>query len=176
MKEYKAGWRYYFFLVFFFLVSLMGIRIIWMLLNGEVLDGDEEMSRELALFLATMFAIVMVTYIETTVVLIWQLVHFRGCALKITASGVENTLVFINLLAFVLVLPVKRIPWEAVKYADLDDGGPYIRVRMNQLDACWLAKLLLWILGYQFCISFVKPQVTCEDVKKYANLFSVAEK
>ena len=173
MKEYKAGWRYYFFLIFFFLVSLMGIRVIWMLLNGEVLNGDEEMSREMAIFLSVMMGLAFSTYIETAVALIWQLVRFRGCCLQITASGVENTLVYVNILAFVLVLPVKRIPWEAVKYADLDDQTPYIRVDPKQVEAGTLAKLLLKILGFQFALSFVKPQVTSEDVKPFVHRFSV---
>lgn len=173
MKEYKAGWRYYFFLIFFSLVSVLGSRVIWMLLNGEVLDGDEEMSRGMAVFLTVMISLVLSTYIQTAATLLWQLLRFHGCALEITSVGVEHTLVYVNILAFVLVFPVRLIPWEAVRYADLEEDMPYIRVDIKRVEACKLAKLLLWIMGFQFCVSFVKPRVTCEDVKPFAHRFSL---
>lgn len=173
MKEYKAGWRYYFFLIFFGLVSILGARVIWMLLSGEVMDGDEEMSREMAIFLSVMVGIAFSTYIETAAVLLWQLIRYGGCALEITENGVENTLVFVNILAFVFVVPVKLIPWEAVKYTDFDDNHPYIRVNTKMVQAGWLAKLILLVLGYQFCNSFVKPNVTCDEVKRYQHRFAV---
>lgn len=172
MKEYKAGWRYYFFLIFFSLVSVLGARVIWMLLSGEVMDGDEEMSRGMAIFLSVLIGLAFSTYIETAAVLLWQLIRFDGCALEITENGIENTLVYVNILAFMFVFPVKRIPWEAVKYADFDDE-PYIRVDTKQVRAGWFAKAILFVLGYHFCLPFVKPKVSCDDVRCYQHRFCV---
>ncbi|MBE6975293.1 MAG: hypothetical protein E7436_07365 [Ruminococcaceae bacterium] len=175
MKDYKAGWRYYFFLIFFALASALGIRVIWMLLGGEVMDGDEEMGRGMAIVLSVLIALAFSTYIETSVVMLWQLLRFHGSVLRITDNGVENTLVYVNVLAFVFVFPVKLIPWDAVKYADLEDEVPYIRLKTKEVDAGGLAKLILWILGYQFCLPFVKPKVSSDDVKQYCHRFSVSE-
>ena len=170
--QHKAGWRYYFFLVFFGAASILGLRVIWMLLNGQVMDGDQPMSRGVAVILSIVIGIAFSTYIETTLILLWQLLRYNGCGLEITEKGVEHTLVWVNILCIVLVLPVRCIPWEAVKYADLENG-PYIRVHVKQVDAGLLAKAILWVLGYHFCYSFVKPAVTSGEIERYQHRFSI---
>lgn len=172
MKACKAGWRYYFFLIFFAAASVLGMKVIWMLLNGEVMDDSGDMSAAASVSLSILIGIAFSTYVETAVMMLWQVLRFDGCLLEINQNGIENTLVFVNILAIVLVVPVKRIPWEAVTYTDFDDD-PYIRVNTKKVRAGRLAKLLLMIMGYQFCLSFVKPKVTCDEVKCYEHRFSV---
>ncbi len=98
--------------------------------------------------------------------LLLQLLRHRGQLLELTERGIENTLVFLNLFAIVLVLPVKCIPWGAVKYADLG-REPYIRVNTGKVNAGVIARLVLWVVGYHFCYSFVRPAVTAEEIKQY---------
>lgn len=170
--RHKAAWRYYFFLILFAGTSVLGLRAIWMLLNGEVMEEDGEMSRGMAVFMSVIIGLVLSTYIETTLVLLLQLLRYGGCGLEITEKGVEHTLVWVNILCIILVLPVRCIPWEAVKYADFENG-PYIRIRMKQVDAGLLAKAILWVLGYHFCYTFVKPAVSAEEVQRYQHRFSI---
>lgn len=171
MKEYKLAWRVYFFLILFTGVCLLGIRVIYMLLNGEVSDNGEEMSRVVAVVISLMLGVVLLSYIFTTLRLWIQLIKYDRCGLFITENGIENTVVFINVLAFVIVVPVRLIPWESVTYYDVVDKTPYIRVKTRLVKAGWIAKLLLGIMGYTFCYSFVKPNVEDADIEPYKYRF-----
>lgn len=175
MLGHKAGWRYYFFLIFFGAASVLGCCVVGMLLRGEVMDGDQEMSRSMAVLLSVGLTLAFSTYIETTLVLLRQLVQFNGCGMQITPKGVEHTLVWVNVLCVVLVFPVRCIPWEAVKYTDFDDD-PYIRVDVKKVDAGPMARLVLWVLGYNFLAGFVKPGVTASEIQRYAHRFSLEGK
>ena len=172
MKQYKATWRYYFFLIFFSLASLLGLRVLFMLFNGQVkFDDNEAIDRFLVIITCTMIIIVLSTWISSCLRMLFQLIKHKKSLVTITPNGIENTLVFINLFAFVIVSPVKLIPWEAVKYYDGDEN-PYIRINVNMVKAGWFAKLLLRVLGYHFCYSFVKPIVSSDDVEDYEYRFS----
>ncbi len=176
MKEYRAAWRYYFFTALFTCVTFLGMYVIWMLLSGRVSFSDGEMNKIIAILLSIMIGVVLCTYAITAFNLIKQLVKHKRCVLTVTSAGVENTLVFIAVLAFVIVLPVKLIPWEAVTYYDTDldkNGSPYIRVKTKYVDAGLLAKFALMIMGYSFCISFVKPCVSYNEVDCYKERFNL---
>ena len=87
-----------------------------------------------------------------------QLVVHKGKAFTITEQGVENTLTCVILFALIFVLPVKRIPWEAITYAD--DEDTYIRAKRKGVEAGFLAKTIVAVKGYSFCAGFIKPKMT----------------
>ena len=171
MKEYKLGWRYWFFLILFSGVLLIGGKAVFMLFAGQVTMEDGTIDLLFNRVMAVALSVVLLTYLITVINLVKFLVLHRGCGLSITYQGIENTAVFINVLAFVLVLPVKLIPWEAVTY--VDDEAAYIRVNTKFIQAGFLAKLILKIFGFNFCHSFVKPKVKLEDILVYQHLFKI---
>ena len=169
--KYKAAWRYYFFLILFSSVALLGAKVIFMLLNGEIMYEDEPMHKSVAILISIPLCVVLSNYVITSYTLLRQLIKFEKSVVTITPEGIENTLVFLNLFAFIFVLPVKLIPWEAVKY--FDEENTYIRVNTKLVKAGWFAKLLLLVLGYQFCYSFIKPNVKSEEITPYQHLFKL---
>ena len=172
MRQYKVTWRYYFFLFLFLGTTILGTRAVYMILNGEVTYYDEDMSRAFEIALSIPLSLVLLTYAKTTFTMIKQLFKFNKSGVTITENGIENTLVFINVLAFVMVSPVKLIPWEAVTFYIDVDGAPYIRVNVRLVKASWFAKLLLLVLGYNFGFPFVKPKVEMLDIMPYTYKFS----
>lgn len=174
MKEYKVGWRVYVFLCLFIILLLGTANAIAMLLTGQVADENGEIDKVFNIIVSAMLSIVLFTYAYTTYNTLRQLFKFKGNGLTITSNGIENTVVFIYVLAFIIVVPVKQIPWEAVTYYDPNNNAPYIRVKRSQVEAGWFAKLLL-LLGYHFCYSFVKPCVTDEDIAPYKYRFNIKE-
>lgn len=173
MKNYKLNWRYWFFLILFLIILILGIRTEYLFLTGQILDENGEKIG----FLWSLIPVVVITpilflYLISFINMIKLFIKNKGCGLIITYDGIENTAVVLKLFAFVLVLPVKCIPWESVKYYDNDDDTPYIRVDTKQVQAGFLAKIILKILGYNFCYSFVKPDVSTEDIDCYAYRFS----
>lgn len=172
MKEYKAGWRYYFFLTFFIGVVLLGMRVIFMLLAGRISDENGQLTKTISYGLAIMIGIVLSTHVLTVFNLLKQIILHKGSVVTLSDYGIENTVVFINLFAFMIVVPVKIIPWEAVTYYD-EDYNPYIRVDVTEVECGGVAKLLLKVLGYHFCLSFVKPEVTSMDLLMYKERFNL---
>ena len=178
MKTYKAGWRYYFFAILFTTVSLLGLRGEQMLLTGQVSFGDDLTAGEnrfLCIFSAVILFLPLWTYILSSFRLWKQIIRYRGAVITLTDAGVEHTLVFAWLFAFVFIKPVKLIPWEAVKYFDDEEGHPYVRLHVKQVKAGWLAKLILRLRGFLFHVSFVKPRVSVEDVNAYQDRFSLED-
>lgn len=174
MKEYKLNWRYWFFLIFFISVLLIGGKAIFMLFCGQVTMEDGTTDLFFNRVMAVALLVVLSTYLVTVINLLKFLILHNGCGLSLTHQGIENTAVFINVMAFVLVLSVKLIPWEAVTYVDDEDA--YIRVNTKFIQAGFLAKIILKIFGFNFCYSFVKPKVTAEDLKPYEYRFSLKDK
>lgn len=175
MHRFKLNWKVYFFLSFFSLVIIIGARAVYMLLGGQVSYGEdgEEIGKGLSVFMAVLVSLVLSTYFITVLNLLKQIICFKRTALTITENGIENTLILLNLFAFVFVVPVKLIPWEAVKYFDSDNGIPYIRINIKEIEAGFLAKAVLFVLGYDFCFGFVKPHVCVEDVLQYQHRFNL---
>ena len=178
MKTYKAAWRYYFFAILFTVVSLMGARALYMLFAGQVSFGDDLTAGEnkfLCIFAAVVLFFPLLSYLRSALCLWIQILRYKSAVITLTDAGIENTLVFTWLFAFVFIRPVKLIPWEAVKYSDEESGRPYIRVRVKETQARWLARLILRIQGFIFLYSFVKPRVDLEDIRPYSHRFKPEE-
>ena len=178
MKTYKAAWRYYFFAILFTVVSLMGARALYMLFAGQVSFGDDLTAGEnkfLCIFAAVVLFFPLLSYLRSALCLWIQILRYKSAVITLTDRGIENTLVFTWLFAFVFIRPVKLIPWEAVKYYAPEDGHPYVRLRAKEVKAGWLARLILRLKGYIFLVSFVKPRVLSEDVEIYRDRFSLEE-
>ena len=178
MKTYKAAWRYYFFAILFTAVSLMGARVLYMLLTEGVSFGDDLTAGEnrfLSILLTVVLFFPLLSYLRAAWYLWRQLIKFKGAVITLTDAGIENTLVFTWLFAFVFIRPVKLIPWEAVKYYAPEDSHPYVRLRAKEVKAGWLARMILKLKGYGFLFSFVKPRVPAEDVDIYRDRFALEE-
>lgn len=173
MKEYKLNWRYWFFFVLFLITLVFGCRAEYLFLTGQMLDENgEKLGFLWSLILAVVIASVLVFYLASFVNMLRLLLQNKGCGLKISDAGIENTAVVLQFLAFVLVLPVKYIPWKSVKYYSAADNTPYIRVDTKQVQAGFAAKIILKISGYNFCKGFVKPCVVSEDIECYLYKFA----
>ena len=178
MKTYKATWRYYFFAILFTAVTLMGTRALYMLSAGQVSFGDDLTAGEnkfLCIFAAVVLFLPLMSYARSSYYLWRQLIKYKGSVITLTDKGIENTLAFTWLFAFVFIRPVKLIPWESVKYYDENDGHPYVRLRTKEVRAGWLARLILRMWGFMFLHSFVKPHVSAEDVNVYKHRFSLED-
>ncbi len=177
-KTYRAGWRYYFFLILFTATSLLGARVEHMLWTGQVSFGDDLAAGEnrfLSVLTAVILLLPLLSYGRSACCLGWQLIKHKGAIITLTDAGVENTLVFIWLFAFVFIRPVKLIPWEAVKYCDEEDGHPYLRLRTKEIRARWLARLILRVQGFGFLYTFAKPKVIAEDIRPYREKFRLED-
>ena len=177
MKDYKLNWRYWFFLILFLIILILGIRVEYLALTGQIVDENGEKLGFLWTFIpVAVITPILLLYLTSFINMLKLFIRNEGCGLKISDEGIENTAVMLKLFAFVFVLSVKQIPWESVKYYTSNDNMPSIRVDTKQVQAGFFAKIILKILGYNFCYGFVKPYVLTEDIDCYAYRFSINAK
>lgn len=137
--------------------------------TGRVADENGE---ALAPVWNTVFYIVITiigtTYFITFLALILQFIRFKSAAFTLDSDGIHNTLCIVMLFAFVLVVPVKFIPWSAVKSLDTDDEVVSVRLNTAQVQASRLGKLILAVRGYSFCYTFTKEALSAEETQQIA--------
>lgn len=174
--EHKVGWRFWFFLIFLAAVLPLGVRVICMLLSGEiVMEDNSPISPLVAWGISAILCFPLLTYFISVLTMLRQVIVYKRRALTITYEGLENTLTFVNLFAFILVVPIKFIPWEAINYYDDKEKFPCVRVSVKQIKASPIAKAILFVRGYMFCANFCKPIVTHSEIDQYKHRFRLKD-
>lgn len=169
MKLHKLNGRYLVCCLFLLSVLILAGRVIYMLVQGQVSDHGKEMSSFITVIIIAVIALPVSTYVYSFIIMLKQYIKHKGNAYTLTQNGIENTLTFINLFAFIFVLPVKKIPWEAIKVIDNSEGFYQIRVSIKMIEASLLAKGIMFIRGYNFCYKFSSPYITNEEIGVHYN-------
>lgn len=165
MKTYKLNTKYLICMIALLLILILVGRVTWSWLNGGITMEDGT-NPGIGLDVAMSIALVIsLSWLWSAIVMLRQLVTHRGSAYTVTEECIENTLTFVILFAFIFVLPVKKIPWDVITYADDEDC--YIRARRKDIEAGFLAKTIVAVKGYSFCNGFIKPKMTREEFDKY---------
>lgn len=173
-KEHKSGAKFYITLVFLLTVIALIAKVFFMLYTDQVSYGENEeaITGWFRILITCLFALPTSSYIISAVSMIKHLIRNGATAIKLTPNGVEDTLVGMVFLAFIFIVPVKLIPWEAVKYSSKTNDMPYIRVRRKMINAGFLARIIISIKGFSFCPLFAKPQVKYEELEPYEHRFN----
>ena len=163
MISKKWNGKIYCFIVFFAAVTALASRVLLMLSQGQVMDENgEAMAPVWTGILFAMILLIGASYALSVVSMLTQVIAQKGVAFCADKTGIHNTVVLINAFAFVFVFRVKFIPWHAVSLLDTSEGV-YIRVKKNEIDASVFGRLVLWVMGYRFCWSFVTPKMTADE-------------
>ncbi len=170
MFSKNLNWKIYFFISLFSFVIIFGTRACIMLLTGQVVfeDGTPAWS-----FIAYLLIIVLLSYLASVLCMLKQLLKFKSKAFTVDEDGIHNTLIYINILAFVFTFKIKFIPWDSVKY--FDQTTPefyYIRVNTRKITASRIAKLVIAVLGYSFAAGFTKGNLSDEERRIISNYIS----
>lgn len=152
------------FIALILVLALIG-RVTWMWLNDQIVV-EQESGYDVSLNVMMPIALVIASsYLWSALVLLRQYLVHGGKAFTLTEKGIENTLTFVIIFAFVFVLRVKCIPWEAVTYADAETI--YIRAKRKHIRAGFLAKTIVTVKGFLFCHGFCKTKLTREEFETY---------
>lgn len=167
MKEHKLNTRFLICLIVLAVVVALAIRVVYMGLTGQIHDETgEAMDKSTDVILSTLIALVTSTYLYSLITMLRQYIFCFGNAFELTERGIEHTMVYMNLFALIFVIPVKCIPWEAVKYVSLDNKGYKASVDTKMVKANFLVRFALR-LGYGFCYKFTKQNITEEELRLY---------
>ncbi len=166
MQKYKLNWRFWFFSLLLSIISIVFIINLPEVLADIRIDNPKTDGNGENIVLVILMLIIPI-YLITSLTMFFQYFRFNGCGLKITNKGIENTYVFTIILAFVIFVPIKLIPWEAVKTYKNENDLPVIEVDPKKIKANFIAKWIISIMNYNFCYPFVKPKISKEIVEEY---------
>lgn len=152
MFEKKLSKKIYFSIVF--LAALLFCTIFLFIReaadSGQILGNEGSISFEIYLILF-IFSLVCVVCFSSVLVLIRQVVKFSNTAFSVDKEGIHDTFVGIVFFALIIILPVRHIPWSAVREIKEENGNTHIKINKKDVVASPVAKLILGIFGFDFC-------------------------
>lgn len=168
MIEKKLNWKLWFFVILFGGVLILAARVIYMMLTGQVVSDEngEPLPWVFEVLMVVLTVLVCSTYAATVFTLLRQVMKFGKTAFVADGHGLHNTFAMIGFFAFVITVPVEFIPWQAVSYIDISEGEPYIRVKARDVKASRMAKAILAVKGYTFCIGFTTEAFSKSETEK----------
>ena len=175
MKKIKFNWFFWFLSVLVGFILVFAPKMAYELFTNQVQDENGLMDPIVSLILAIIISFIWIVYVFSGITMLRLATKNKFCCLELTEKGIENTAVFVNLFALIIILPVRCIPWEAVKSYESEPIGLSLSVDTNRVDAGFIAKLILKFSGYRFCHGMVKPKVTDEDLEPYKHKFSKSD-
>lgn len=170
MLERKFNWKAYFLITLFGCILPLAFHAVFMLATGQIVDDNNmPLSGAFAAFICFIIIFVCSTYAVTFIVLLKQVIKFKNTAFTVDKQGIHNTVVIMNLFAIVIAVPIKHISWRSVSCVDTDDVSVYIRVKVRELEASFIAKLVLKITGYRFCHTLITEKLLPDEINMIYN-------
>ena len=169
MKTFKMGFKAYFFLVLFAFVAGVAFWFAYMSLTEQISFEFKIGNGNANLFICGLFVLVGLSHLSSFVILLIQIIKNKNTAISLDENGMHNTFIFMMLGAAMLVLPVKQIPWEAVKEIKEEKGVCAVSVDPDMIEANILAKKYLKTQSFMCGQPFAKPMVTEEDIRQFKN-------
>lgn len=140
---------------------------IYFLNSNEILMEDNTpMDAEIKSVLTVLMSVVAVSWTISLLILIRQM--FLGCAFSIDEDGIRNTATANLILAFIFVVPVKRIPYNAIQQISEENGILTIRIDKSKIQTLPILKLFIR-KDYHFFLGFTKEKT--ENIKVALNGF-----
>ena len=148
--------------IYFSVVFLIGLPVFvaYMLFKDTPSAGNifgfEDISTFEYWFIISFIGLICLVCISSVFVLLRQIVKFNNIAFTVDCEGIHDTFVSIILFSFIIILPIKLIPWNAVKEVKKDDDKLKLEINRKEVVASPVAKIILGIFGYDFCHSAIK--------------------
>lgn len=112
--EAKNKFTVWIFFAFLLAITAIGWYGLWFI-NTETIHMEDGsvMGNDFKLIASAVMGAAVLSWTFSLVTVIRQI--FSGCAFTISEEGVCNTYCAVSFLAFIFVIPIKRIPYSAIK-------------------------------------------------------------
>ncbi len=157
MFEKRLSKSIYFSVIFLIgLVAFVGFTLYKQYSESGTIFGFEDISGIEYWFIISLIGLICLVCLSSVFVLLRQIIKFNNIAFTVDREGIHDTFVSIILFSFIIILPVKLIPWNAVKEIKKDDDKLSLEINRKEVVASPVAKIILGIFGYDFCKSAIK--------------------
>ena len=133
--EFKAKWNLKFYITAVVLLSvvLLGWYGVCFLNANEILMEDNSpMDCQMKLFLSAAIGLVVLSWTISLFTLVRQIL--LGQAFSVDEEGIHSTATAVMILAFILVIPVKRIPFSAIERTSDENGVFTVYIDRSKID------------------------------------------
>ncbi|HIW15570.1 MAG TPA: hypothetical protein H9691_09050 [Firmicutes bacterium] len=143
-----------FYIATVFLAAAVAL-LLWFLpswLSEDILlDDNTPLPAAQKTVITVIFILVLLSWTVSLIVMIMQIV--RGSLFTADASGITHTLQAMVLFALIIVIPIRKIPREAIENLEEKDGHLQARLNKRKVDVCPLWRPFVqktYHFGYRF--------------------------
>lgn len=133
--EFKAKLNSKFYVVSLLLlgaVALAGYGVLRLNMNEILLKDGEPMGREIKMLISAVIGAVALSWTVSFFAMVRQML--LGCAFRMNDDGIAMTLTAVRAGAFILVMPVRNIPYSAIKKVSDENGTFVLHIDKSKLD------------------------------------------
>ena len=129
----KLSAKFYFLAVLLLGIVILGWYGIYFLNANEILlEDDSPMDLNTKKWLTVAMCLIVSSWTLSLLTVIRQI--FLGYAFCMDESGICSTSSIMVLLAFVFVVPVKRIPYDAIEWVGEENGLFLIKINKSKIE------------------------------------------
>ncbi len=128
----KLNLKFYIVSVLLLGIVVLGWYALFFLNANEILMDNAPMDRETKMFFTVAIGAIVLSWTFSLFTLIRQVLF--GCAFVMDDNGIHTTATAINVLAFIFVVPVKRIPFCAIERVSEEDGVLTLHIDKAKID------------------------------------------
>jgi len=129
----KLSAKFYFLAVLLLGIVILGWYGVYFLNANEILmEDDSPMDLNTKKWLTVAMCLIVSSWTLSLLTVIRQI--FLGYAFYMDESGICSTSSIMVLLAFVFVVPVKRIPYDAIEWVGEENGLFLIKINKSKIE------------------------------------------
>ena len=163
----KLNPKFYIITVLLFCIVVFGWYGIYILNANEILIEDSSpMDSGTKMILTVFMSVIVLSWSVSLLTLIRQIII--GHAFYMDEEGIHTTATAIMVLAFIFVVPVKRIPYEAIQQISKEKEILTIRIDKSKIQVIPILKPFVR-KEYHFFPGFTKEKA--ENIKEILNGF-----
>ena len=148
----KLNIRFYLFTAFFAGLTAIGWYGIYFLNTNTIrMEDNTPMSDDMKLVFTVLLSVVVLSWTISVFVFLRQM--FFKQAFYMDKNGIQNTVTGVRIFAFILYVPIKEIPYAAIRNIKEDNGKIIAEIDKSQINTFWIFRPFVR-KEYTFCNGF----------------------
>ena len=138
MFKAKLNFKFYLVALVFLGIVVLGWYGIYFLNANEILMDDVPMKTSTKMLFTILMSIVAVSWTMSLLALIRQIIV--GSAFDIDKDGIHTTATGIVIFAFIFIVPIQRIPYDAIQNISVENGILSVTLDKSKIETFLILK------------------------------------
>lgn len=152
----KLNIKFYIISILFLGIVMFGWYGVFFLNKNQILMEDNlPMDNQTKMFLSVAMSLIVLSWTFSCLALVRQIL--RGCAFSMDDEGVNSTVTAIVVLAFIFVVPIRKIPYSAIERISKEDGMLTLHINKSEVEMISILRIFAR-KKYHFFYGFTKEK------------------